>query len=445
MVVNLLKNKTLIIPLIFGILFSVLYFKLPLKYFTILFLGFIVVIGTLHDIRFGIFLSVFALPYLPEIASLIFMLFIIIAFLYEQNFKKDYKEIVLTKHPIDIPIVLYVLIIIISTITSLNPIGSFRDLSLHLVSIGFAFVVINSIKNKKDLNKVLVVMVITATLTSIWGLIQYKFGVGMEEGWVDKANNPDLMARVFSVFGNPNIFAEYLIMIIPISLALFWNTRYFFKKVLFLLFTVLLIIALLLTYSRGGWVGLVFGVFIFILLMEKRLLFLIIPLGILSINLLPPPILKRLESIASLTDSSNFSRINIWKVALDIIHENWMAGVGFGYIPFKQVFDTKTMMGVLHSHNTYLEVLAEMGIGGFIVFLLLIVSIYKWGIKEFSKQEDRYVKTMLAGVLASISALLIHGLADNILYMPRIIITFWTMVSFVLVLVRISNGNNETI
>ncbi|HLR34476.1 MAG TPA: O-antigen ligase family protein [Tissierellales bacterium] len=441
MVVNTSNKKFLIIPLVFGVLFSLLYFKLPLNYFIAIFLGFAVAIVTLYDVKFGIMASIFALPYLPDMLSLIFMIFVMAAFLYNKFVKDSYnKGNVLTKHPIDVPIALYVLIIIIATITSIDPVGSFRDLAIHLVSIGFSFVIINSIKNKKDLNMVLVTIVATATLVSLFGIFQHRFGVTMEEGWIDKASNPDLIARVFSVFGNPNIMAEYLIMIIPISLALFWDTRKFTKKIFFLIITLILTIGLLLTYSRGGWVGFAFSIFFFIFLVEKRLLLLAIPLVLLSLYFLPPSIMNRIMTIGKLTDSSNFSRLKIWEVTLEIIKENWMIGVGFGYLPFKQVFDSKTTMGMQHSHNTYLEVLVELGIGGFIIFTLLIFLFYKFGIKKLSSEEDRYTKIMLAGVLSGISALLVHGLADNVLYMPRIIITFWTVMSFASVMIRTSKS-----
>jgi len=440
-VVNTSNKKFLIIPLVFGVLFSLLYFKLPLNYFIAIFLGFAVAIVTLYDVKFGIMASIFALPYLPDMLSLIFMIFVMAAFLYNKFVKDSYnKGNVLTKHPIDVPIALYVLIIIIATITSIDPVGSFRDLAIHLVSIGFSFVIINSIKNKKDLNMVLVTIVATATLVSLFGIFQHRFGVTMEEGWIDKASNPDLIARVFSVFGNPNIMAEYLIMIIPISLALFWDTRKFTKKIFFLIITLILTIGLLLTYSRGGWVGFAFSIFFFIFLVEKRLLLLAIPLVLLSLYFLPPSIMNRIMTIGKLTDSSNFSRLKIWEVTLEIIKENWMIGVGFGYLPFKQVFDSKTTMGMQHSHNTYLEVLVELGIGGFIIFTLLIFLFYKFGIKKLSSEEDRYTKIMLAGVLSGISALLVHGLADNVLYMPRIIITFWTVMSFASVMIRTSKS-----
>jgi len=198
---------------------------------------------------------------------------------------------------------------------------------------------------------------------------------------------------------------------------------------------------LILTLSRGGWLGFAFGMLVFVLLVEKRLLLLLIPLGIGGVYLLPETIMNRIMSIGNLADSSNAYRIKIWKIAIDIIKDFPIAGVGFGYIPFKQVFETYIRtMPAYHAHNTYLETLAEMGIGGFIIFIILIFILYKYSIKKLIvNQKDRYIRTVSAGVLSGLSAILAHGAVENVLYLPKIIITFWFLVSFILVLMRISD------
>ncbi len=173
----------------------------------------------------------------------------------------------------DIPIIIYALLILISTITSIDPSGSFRDLAIHFAAMGFVFIIVNNINTKEDFNKLVTFLVIAATLVALYGLYQYKVGgVEMEDKWVDAVNNPDVKTRVYSVFGNPNILAEYLIMIIPISAALFWYSKKIHKKTIFLITSLILTIALVLTLSRGGWIGFAFGIFIFIILIEKKVI-----------------------------------------------------------------------------------------------------------------------------------------------------------------------------
>ncbi|QQY80034.1 O-antigen ligase [Keratinibaculum paraultunense] len=441
MVVERIEKKELILPIIFGILFSFIYYKLPLKYFIFLLLGAIGIILTFYDVRIGTYIGVLILPFIPDMLNLIYFIFLIGIYICKNLFKETNP---LTKDPVDIPIIMYAILILISTITSIDPSGSFRDLAIHLTSIGFVFVIVNNIKTKEDFNKFVTLLVIAATLVALYGLYQYKVGVEMEDKWVDVSSNPDVKARVYSVFGNPNVLAEYLIMIIPISLSLFWYSKKIHKKGIFLITSLILTIVLVLTLSRGGWIGFAFGIFMFVLLVEKKLLLGIIPIALLGLYFLPQNIINRILTIGSLKDSSNAYRIRLWKITLEIIRDNWLIGVGFGYIPFKATFETYIRtMPAYHSHNTYLQTMAEMGVLGLIVFIIFIFVLYKYAIKRLMKTEDKYIKTMAGGVLAGLSALLAHGAVESVLYLPKIIITFWTLVALILALMRISNESKE--
>ncbi|MEY8304013.1 O-antigen ligase family protein [Anaerosalibacter bizertensis] len=436
-----LKRRELFLPICLGILFGLIYFKLPLKLFTFLFIGMLVAILTLYNIKIGIIISIFAYPYMPDILNLLFMIFIFFAFIYRGIFRKINP---LTKDPIDVPIAIFVLVIIMSTITSVSPGGSFRDLALHLISISFVFVIINTINDKEDLNNIFVVLVMTGTLVALYGIYQYNIKIDMEAKWLDAANNEGITTRVFSVFGNPNILAEYLVMITPISVAMFWSSKKMYKKFIFLITSLILVASLVLTFSRGGWLGFAIGMLIFIFLVEKRLLLLLIPVALIAVNFLPSSIVNRITSIKNLSDSSNSYRIRLWKITLELIRDNLPIGVGFGHLPFKKIFETYTRaMPTYHSHNTYLQVMAEMGIIGIVVLFTFIIVFYKYSIKELIKEEDKWVKTMTAGIISGLGAIFVHGVVENIFYMPKIITTFWILVSFILVLIRIPKNPEE--
>ena len=303
---------------------------------------------------------------------------------------------------------------------------------------------VNSVKSKEDFNKIVVMLVFSATLVALYGLFQYIVGVEMEAAWLDVENNPDIRTRIYSVFHNPNILAEYLIMTIPLSVSLFWHSKRIHKKIIFLGTTLIMSLALVLTLSRGGWLGFAFSAFIFIILVERRLLLTLIPITLGGVYLLPQTIINRILSIGNLSDSSNAYRITMWEITLDIIKDNWVAGVGFGHLPFKQTFETYIRTHpTFHAHNTYLETAAEMGIPGLIVFLLFLFTLFKYGIKKLVKSEDKYISTVSAGVLSGLGGVMFHGAVENVLYLPKIIITFWILVSFILTLVRIQDGKKE--
>lgn len=435
------KRKELILPLIFGLLISTLYYVFPLKYFALMSLGFVGLIGIMYSMKIGILAGVFLIPFLPDTLNIYYIIFLVMVFIYDFTVKQKYS---LNPNIMDIPIGLYAVIILIATITSINPMGSFRDLTIHFVSIGLVFVMVNTIKTLEDFNKVVTVLVFSATIVSLIGLYQYIVGVEVKAAWVDVENNPDIRARVYSVFGNPNILAEYLVMMIPLSISLFWYSKKIHKKVIFLGTSLILILALVLTLSRGGWVGFAFSALIFMILVEKRLLLSIIPIGVGGIYFLPQTILNRIMSIFNLADSSNAYRLTMWSISMDIIKDNPIAGVGFGHLPFKQTFETYIRtMPTYHAHNTYLETAAEIGIPGLIAFLFFLFILFKYGIKNLIQQDNKYIKIMAAGVFSGLGGLLAHGAAENVLYLTKIIIHFWILVAFILILTRIKEKEEK--
>ena len=391
-----------------------------------------VVINTL-----ALMAAVFLMPFLPDMAGLLMMYSLVGVYLFN-DVLNEHKD--LTKSNMDIPIVLYVIVITISTFTSISFMGSFRDLALHLGGLSFVFVMSNSIKTKNTFNAIVTVMVFSASLVALYGIYQYFVGVEIDKAWLDVENNPDIRVRVFSVFHNPNILAEYLIMVIPLSVGLFWNTKKMSKKIIFLGTTLIMILAMLMTLSRGSWVGFAFSALIFILLIEKRLLLSIIPISLGAVYFLPQTIMNRILSIGNFADSSIAYRFTMWDITLDIIRDYPIAGVGFGHLPFKQVFETYIRtMPIYHSHNTYLQTTAEMGIPGLIVFLFFLFILFKYGILNLVKSQDRYIRILSAGALSSLAGVLAHGMAENVLYLPRIIFTFWILVGFILTLDRINS------
>ncbi|TJX15196.1 polymerase [Tissierella creatinini] len=386
-------------------------------------------------IKLMLMAAAFLMPFLPDMAGLL-MMYSLVAVYLVNDIMNDHNEI--SKSNMDIPVILYLIIILISTLTSISLIGSLRDLGLHLGGLSFVFVMVNSIKSKNVFNALVTVLVFSATVVALYGLYQYVVGVEIDDAWLDVENNPDVRVRVYSVFHNPNILAEYLIMIIPLSVSLFWYTKKISKKIVFLGTTLIMILAMLMTLSRGSWVGFAFSAFVFILLLEKRLLLLVVPISLGAVYFLPQSILNRIMSIGNFADSSIAYRFTMWEITMDIIRDYPIAGVGFGHLPFKQIFETYIRtMPIYHSHNTYLQTAVEMGIPGLLAFLFLLFILFKYGILKLVKSEDRYIRILSAGALSSLGGVLTHGMAENVLYLPRIIFTFWIVVGLILTLDRI--------
>ena len=153
-------------------------------------------------IKIMLMAAAFLMPFLPDMAGLLMMYSLVAVYLVNDVMNEHHD---LTRSNMDIPIILYLIIIVISTITSITFIGSLRDLALHLGGLSFVFVMVNSIKTKNAFNAIVTVLVFSATLVALYGLYQYVVGVEIDAAWLDVENNPDVRVRVYSVFHNPNI------------------------------------------------------------------------------------------------------------------------------------------------------------------------------------------------------------------------------------------------
>ena len=85
-----------------------------------------------------------------------------------------------------------------------------------------------------------------------------------------------------------------------------------------------------------------------------------------------------------------------------------------------------------------------MGLIGFILFIIFMVSIFVNLARYPLKSEDRYVKIMGAALCASFAGMLFHGMFENIFYMTKITTTFWLLLAISFALVRICKRHLST-
>ena len=259
--------------------------------------------------------------------------------------------------------------------------------------------------------------------------------------WADPNSVADGTIRVYGPLENPNLLAGYLIPILPIALVALlrwrsWPQRLFAGSAL-----VLGAIALVLSYSRGGWLGMLAalgGLALLLVLRQTRqwpplwrrlfpLLLLVAAAALLVVAFtqVEPLRIRLLSLMAGREDSSNNFRINVWLAAIDMIQARPWLGIGPGNTAFNLIYPLyqQPKFNALSAYSVPLELLVEGGVPYLLAALGLLIASLRAGLAQL-KGESPWALPALAAI-AAIAGLGVQGLTDTIFFRPEVQLTGW--------------------
>ncbi|MBQ7793180.1 MAG: O-antigen ligase family protein [Clostridia bacterium] len=338
---------------------------------------------------------------------------------------------------------IYVILGAFSTATSFDIGGSAFIYAVYLVFIAMYCVLVNTLDSVAKWRAAVVTFALSALLIALLGIVQNFTMDVTTQSWVDTNMFEDIKIRVYATFDNPNVLGQYFIITIPIIFALFVYAKRFCEKTAWLAVFGVTFLCLLYTWSRGAWVGVMLGVAVFLLIRDRRWIVLCI-LAVLAMPfVLPPSILNRLLSIGNTGDSSTAYRVSVWIASARMAFDFWMSGVGYGSDAFANVYSSYALNGAgyaLHAHNFYIQLVADVGIGGLLVYIAIAMTAYR---EIATVKNDRFIKTVslaLAGVLAGY---LFQGVAESMWYNMRMSLMFWIVMAFIVSGAKIDRGSAE--
>ena len=220
------------------------------------------------------------------------------------------------------------------------------------------------------------------------------------------------------VLRNPNSFGNFLALVIPFSVSLFVFGRFERgKKLLIACSVILMLISLVLTFSRSAWFGVIVSIFCLCVLKPRAPLFLLI-FGIISGVFLFAPVKKRV--FKDISDPGAQYRIIKAKIALDKFKENPLLGSGLGSFHYEAQF-SELWAYRAHStlENNYLVLLAEGGLIELFAFLYLIIMLGKKVLFLLKRIQDPFLYAILFGCAASIISTMSAGLFEDTLFFPK--------------------------
>src|SRR3989304_1046579 len=451
-----------------------------------LLLATVITVPLFFDIRlYSVFdLSKVMALYLLTIAILVVWS---IALVFKHGFKFSHTAI-------DIPLLAYIFIFIISSIISVNPIMSlfgtykrFEGSTVTLCYILIFYATVNFITTKKKLYLSIFAIVAGVTISSIYGIAQH---LGFD---IFKWSSFEAR-RVFSTFGNPVFFSAYLVMTLPVAVALF--LRYSFQQKeavsksvhflwIFFVLSAIIYTTFWLTNTRACFVALLGGLtpllfFIFKKQSAERFKFVVLIISFVLIgvffnvrretsvikhfagdvrttaasteklifNKIPPRKRSWIANKFSVAGSS-FSRIFQYLAATRIIKDYPALGIGPDTIGIVYQKNLAKVFSSIESdkgfpfprqdriHNDILDTAATRGIFGLGTYIWLLTAFSVYVGKNYKRLSNQN-KILILGLLAGILCYLIQS--EFSFGNTPIVILFWVMMGLCISIIKI----NET-
>lgn len=344
---------------------------------------------------------------------------------------------------------LFALFVLISFITSYYVSLSARFFAFHLTAMLLVPILISVLDSKRQLDNFIFVTLAGLAIAVLYGCYQSVVGVPVVLWQIDITANEGMPGRVFSFFENPNAFAEVLTMLVPYYVAVFFNYKNRYIRLISAAFFLASCGVMVMTLSRAGYIAFAAEFALAILFYNWKLVPLFAVFGVLSLPFLPSTISRRILTIFT-GDSSIASRSYTYNSALKLLMDHWTLGVGLGVDPAQKIINVNSYYSngykFIHAHNTYMQIWIETGLLGLVTFLAAIANWFKrsasWIIDKKSPSELRNI--ILAGV-AGIFGVLIFGLVDYIWFYPRIMVMFWVVIGVTLAAVRLASEKAEEI
>jgi len=152
----------------------------------------------------------------------------------------------------------------------------------------------------------------------------------------------------------------------------------------------------------------------------------------------PPDIKAQLGSLSKLgSDLSSMDRFLIWKTGWKMFLDRPLFGHGLN--TFMSVFEKykpASYEWIVYAHNCFLQIAAETGIIGLLVFLWFCVSVSIRGISKFTGTSDKFLKAAAIGAVACIITTLVNSFFDTNLYSLPLAVLFWSMCGLAVARVR---------
>ena len=426
----------------FGIALGVLtYFISPICYLA--FFGILVGLGIVLRVpEFGVLLLIASVPFLHYTGHATYFLAMGVLATDMAYFVKWIRgKRIFQFELMDCAVVVLAGLFVINGLVSVGGAESLQVALLYAVFLSAYFLVVNLFRSRAWLRKAWLTLLFSGSLSCAFGITEIFTG-DVNASWVDMKSFSQTV-RITGGFENPNVYAEYLLILVLLSFLYLLEQKTGKEKIFGLFTLAVLLFCLVNTWSRGAWLGLAVALIVYFLIVDKRSPVYLVGVALsapIVTLLIPKSILARVLSIGNLSDSSVSYRFSVWKGVLRMLSETLWCGVGTGHSAFSSLYSAFAYggsVGIRHAHSLYLQIVVEFGIIGFLIVAAVLFIFVQMCFQHFVDARNDENKRLPAACVSSVVGLLIMGVTDHIWYDYRIFFCFWILIALASAYARI--------
>ena len=386
------------------------------------------------------------------------LLLFVFKFIFEGKFDRK-----ILYHPVTLAIAFHITWMFITSVTSTYPIVSFKHLLSQLwFIIPFYLLGTQLFREKKNIKKFVWLYCSTLLIVIFYTLFQHA-----QNSWTQKAAHWVMIP----FYNDHTAYAAVLALFIPPMIA-FMRDRYssFRERFLAGFMSIMLIIAIILSYTRAAWLSLIVTLIVYFIYSFRIKFYnvLLIGAGLVTLFMIfssdifmkleknrqdsATDFNKHIKSISNIsTDASNLERINRWNSALRMWKQKPFLGWGpgtyqFNYAPFQKSSETtiiSTNAGDSgNAHSEFIGPLSEEGVFGMLAMILIVITVIYRSSILYSTAKDPNIRLLTLGILLGLVTYFVHGTLNNFLDTDKLSVPFW---AFIAMLVSLDVYHNKKI
>ena len=245
------------------------------------------------------------------------------------------------------------------------------------------------------------------------------------------------VSRAGAFFVNPDWNGTFFATMLFIPFGLFVRSSSILGKVIYLAEMLLILPALLFTYSTGAWIGVLVGFAAFVLFVGSaryRVLLscIVSVIVIVAVAFFPSQIGLQLQHITGINELS--LRLGAWETGINVIKAFPLTGIGLGLQAYLQRAEPYRVpaqyLPLGHPHNSYIEIGAMAGLPVLCVFLVLLLFAYWQGLRNWVLLH-RNARPLLAGAIAAVIALSANSWSINGWTFPSFAAIGWMVLGMI--------------